>query len=155
MILSQQISKHLRELYVGGNWTSVSFKQTLENVTWQEATTQFHSCNTIASLMHHSTYYCRKISNVLKGGALDANDKESFNTPVITSNEEWDRFKQAMFDDAETLASLIENLSEKIYHKTFVSSEYDSYYKNLHGVIEHAHYHLGQIVILKKLICEK
>jgi hypothetical protein len=37
----------------------------------------------------------------------------------------------------------------------FSEEKYGNWYRNLHGIIEHAHYHLGQIVLLKKLIREK
>ena len=30
--------------------------------------------------------------------------------------------------------------------------KYGTYYRNFHGLIEHAHYHLGQIVLIKKLV---
>ena len=35
--------------------------------------------------------------------------------------------------------------------KEFFHEKYGNYYRNLHGVIEHAHYHLGQIALIKKM----
>ena len=32
--------------------------------------------------------------------------------------------------------------------------KYGNYFRNLTGIIEHLHYHLGQIVLIKKLIAE-
>ncbi|MGN6163930.1 MAG: hypothetical protein ACTHOF_05245 [Flavisolibacter sp.] len=34
----------------------------------------------------------------------------------------------------------------------FVDEKYGTYYRNLQGIIEHTHYHLGQIVLIKKLL---
>jgi hypothetical protein len=28
--------------------------------------------------------------------------------------------------------------------------KYGNYYRNIHGIIEHIHYHLGQIVLIEK-----
>ena len=36
--------------------------------------------------------------------------------------------------------------------ETFADEKYGHYYRNLHGIIEHTHYHLGQIVLIKKLL---
>ena len=40
MSFSKLIAKHMREIHFGGNWTVSSLKDQLEDVTWEEATTQ-------------------------------------------------------------------------------------------------------------------
>jgi hypothetical protein len=54
--------------------------------------------------------------------------------------------------DTEELAWLIEQLPDEQLETTFLEARYGSLYRNLHGNIEHLHYHLGQIVLLKKWI---
>jgi len=54
--------------------------------------------------------------------------------------------------DAEAFAALIESMTEAQCWEVFSEMKYGNYYRNLHGIIEHTHYHLGQIVILKKLV---
>jgi hypothetical protein len=56
--------------------------------------------------------------------------------------------------DAETLAILIEKMPEEKNIETFVDEKYGNYLRNIIGVIEHLHYHLGQVVFLKKLLRE-
>ena len=56
--------------------------------------------------------------------------------------------------DAEKLAVMVEYLLEETLWEEFTDSKYGNYYRNILGVIEHCHYHLGQIVIIKKLITE-
>ena len=56
------------------------------------------------------------------------------------------------WDDAETFASLVEQLPEAKLWEDFWGSKYGNYYRNIHGVIEHTHYHLGQIVLIKKML---
>ncbi|MDQ1090003.1 hypothetical protein QE390_004607 [Siphonobacter sp. SORGH_AS 1065] len=43
-------------------------------------------------------------------------------------------------------------MPEEAWQKTFVDEKYGTYYRNLHGMIEHTHYHLGQIVLIKKIL---
>jgi len=50
---------------------------------------------------------------------------------------------------------LIEQLPESQLWVTFSQEKYGNYYRNLHGIIEHIHYHLGQIVLIKKIILQK
>jgi hypothetical protein len=78
MKLAEQIAKHFRQVYFGGNWTSVSMKEILKDVNWREATTQIHSFNTIAALVFHINYYISAVLKVLQGEPLNASDKYSF-----------------------------------------------------------------------------
>jgi len=57
--------------------------------------------------------------------------------------------------DAENFAGLIEHLPERTLEETFWDEKYGNYYRNIHGIIEHTHYHLGQIVLLKKILLNK
>nr|WP_287424172.1 hypothetical protein [Candidatus Brachybacter algidus] len=43
-----QIAKQFRDVLFGGNWTSVNMKETLADISWQQANTKFYSFNTIA-----------------------------------------------------------------------------------------------------------
>ena len=152
MNLTGQIAKNLREVFFGGNWTSSNLKDNLADVTWQQATAQVYSFNTIAALTYHMNYYVSAVLNVLQGKPLDAKDKYSFDLPLIQSQEDWEKLLNKTWTDAETFASLIEQLPETKLWETFTDKKYGNYYRNLHGVIEHIHYHLGQIVLLKKIL---
>lgn len=152
MNLVTQIAKHFRDVHFGGNWTSVNLKDTLSNVTWQQATTKVYDFNTIATLVFHTNYYVSAVLKVLQGGPLDAHDKYSFDHPPIQSSEDWEQMLHKFWTEAETFASLIEQLPEPQLWEVFSDPKYGNYYRNLHGIIEHTHYHLGQMVLIKKII---
>jgi len=152
MDLSNQTAKHFREVFFGGNWTSVNLKDSLADVSWQEATTKVDGVNTIATLAYHITYYISAVLKVLEGGSLDASDKFSFDHPPIRSQEDWDKMLEKAWVDIEKFANLVENLAETKFGEDFTDPKYGNYYRNIHGIIEHSHYHLGQIVLLKKIL---
>ena len=154
MSTTAQIAQHLRAVYFGGNWTSVNLKQTLTDVTWQQATTKVHSFNTIATLVFHVGYYVSAVTKVLQGGPLDAHDKFSFDCPPIQSQADWEKLLAKTWADAEIFAHLIEQLPDSKLEETFELEKYGNYYRNLCGVIEHLHYHLGQIVLIKKMLLQ-
>ena len=81
MNLTTQIAKHFRDVHFGGNWTSVNLKDSLADVSWQQATTQVYSFNTIATLVYHANYYVSAVLKVLEGEQLNAKDKYSFELP--------------------------------------------------------------------------
>jgi hypothetical protein len=152
MPLSAQIAKHFREIHFGGNWTWSNLKDNLSGITWQQATTKVESFNTIATLTFHINYFVGAALEVLKGNQLDAHDKFSFDHPPIHSQKDWEKLLDKVWKDAEDFALLVEQLPEQKLWEDFTDKKYGNYYRNLHGIIEHAHYHLGQIVIIKKLI---
>jgi hypothetical protein len=152
MHLSAQIAKSLREVYLGENWTSVNFRDTLVGVNWQQATKKIDSLNTIATLVFHTNYYVDAIIEVLQGHALNAHDKYSFDYAPVLSSIDWENMLNKTWANVEVLAVLIEELPEEKLWEIFWDKKYGVYYRNLQGLIEHAHYHLGQIVLIKKLI---
>jgi hypothetical protein len=91
---------------------------------------------------------------VFRGGSLDIRDKYSFDFPPIESQNDWESFLNRFFQDAETFASLIEQMPEGKLDEIFVDEKYGTYQRNIDGIIEHGYYHLGQIVLIKKLLLE-
>lgn len=152
MNLPAQLAKHLRDVFFGGNWTSVNLRDSLANITWQQANSKIHSLNTILALVYHINYYISAVTKVLQGEPLVASDKFSFDHPSIQSEEEWQQLLDETWKDAENFAYWIEQLSESKLWEDFEGGKYGNYYRNIQGIIEHSHYHLGQIVLIKKLL---
>lgn len=152
MNTTAQIAKHFREVYDGGNWTWVNLKETLKDITWEEAATKVNDFNTIAVLVYHISYYVSVQLKVLKGQSLEGTDKDSFNGPAIESQQDWDTLLNRIWQEADEYALLVEQLPDNRLDDFFVIEKYGSWRRNLLGLIEHTHYHLGQIVILKNLL---
>jgi uncharacterized damage-inducible protein DinB len=154
MSITKYIAKHLREIYFGGNWTTSNLKDTISDITWQQATQKVYDFNTIATLTFHTTYYIAALLKVLQGGPLDAKDALSFVHPEINTQQDWEQLLNKAWIDAEAAAMLIENMPDIKLHENFTDEKYGNYYRNIHGMIEHMHYHLGQIVLIKKIILQ-
>jgi uncharacterized damage-inducible protein DinB len=152
MNTAQQIALHLRAVFFGGNWTSVNYQAELAAISWQQAIQPVHGFNTIATLLHHTVYYVHAVADVLNGQPLTAKDSLSFAHPPIASAADWDNMVQQSFAAIEAFAKQIEQVPEALLPQTFIDEKYGNYYRNLSGIVEHFHYHLGQIVLLKKLL---
>ena len=154
MNIPVQIAKQFRDFNYGGNYTGVNLKDALEGITWEQATEKVGSFNTIAALVFHINYYISVVIKVLEGGPLEGNDKLSYDTPPIHSRKDWDNLLNTVWKDAEKFASLVEQFPENKLNDAFANEKYGTWYRNLAGVIEHCHYHLGQIALIKKLLAQ-
>lgn len=150
-----QIAKRFREVILNGTWiANTNYKDQLWNLNWEIATTPLKSLNTIAALAQHIHYYINGINNVFRGGDLDIKDQYSFDFPPIQSQTEWETFLSKFWKDTEVFASFIEKMPEERLHQVFVDEKYGTYQRNIEAMIEHSYYHLGQIVLIKKIIID-
>lgn len=152
MPLSKQLAKHLHDVYFGGNWTTTSFSQVLKDTNWELATRQHLAFNSIATLVQHSSYYVGVLMDVLNDRPLTAKDELSFAHPAICNQQDWDTFLETVLNNAKEASLLLAQLPDEKLGEVFVDAKYGTYYRNIAGITEHLHYHLGQIVILKKLL---
>jgi len=154
MNTAKEIARHIREIHVGDNWTDSCIKDVVNDISWREAIAKPIEANTIAMLIFHMNFYLNIVHERLSGGGLNFTQEESFDVPAITNEADWQQMLHKTFEDAETFAQTIEQLSEERLSDE-IAAGYGSVYKNLHGIAEHNHYHLGQIVLLKKIIRQK
>ncbi len=152
MTNSAQIAKHFRDVHFGGNWTAINLKGQLTDLSFKEANTEVKGLNSIAKLTYHIQYYYVGAMKVLEGGSLDIKDKFSFDCPSIENQADWESFLEEMWSNAEKFAKLVEQIPDDQMNEHFEDEKYGNHFRNLHGIIEHSHYHLGQIVVQKKML---
>jgi uncharacterized damage-inducible protein DinB len=85
---SQLLSKHITQVYFGGNWTEVSLKETLTPISFEMALTKVDGFNTVLALTFHIHYFVRGVIPVFQGKALDISDKFSFDHHEIKNEAE-------------------------------------------------------------------
>lgn len=147
------LAKRFREVLLNGTWVAnTNYKDQLSKMSWETAVTEMKSLNSIAVLAQHIHYYIQGLNTVFKGGNLELKDKFSFDFPPITSQTEWETFLSKFWRDCEEFAALLEQLSNDKLNQVFVEEKYGTYQRNIDAMIEHSYYHLGQIVLLKKMI---
>ncbi|MGC4039999.1 MAG: DUF1572 family protein [Flavobacterium sp.] len=155
MAATNEIACRFREVILNGTWVAnTNYKHQLEGSDWQLAARQIESFNSIAVLAQHIHYYISGINNVLRGGTLDIRDKFSFDFPEMHTQSDWENFLQQFWSDSEEFASLIEQMPDGKLDSAFVDPKYGTYRRNIDAMIEHAYYHLGQIVLLKKMLAK-
>ena len=149
---SAQLAKHLRDVYTGGNWTASNLKDNLAGISREQAVQQVYGFNSIAALVYHMNYYVVAVNNVLRGAPLTASDRYSFDGPPINNAADWEILLDKTWKAGEEMAELVAQMPEERLWEDFAENKYGNYYRNLLGIIEHIHYHLGQIALIRKLV---
>jgi len=151
--LAKNLANRLREVYTEGKWVAgTNIKEEIRNVSWKDATRSIHGVNSIAALTFHLNYYIQGVTQVLEGGSLDIRDQYSFDAPLISSKRDWDDRVLDCTKNVEKFISLVETMPDTQLFENFVLEKYGTYHRNIDVQIEHAYYHLGQIVLIKKMM---
>lgn len=152
MSITNTLSDNLENAFRGNNWTDVSIAATLVDISFAQANLRTAaSPNTIAMLVNHLWYWNTVILQRMAGDDPVVPLTNGFDPDPITSESEW----QALVSKAERsfneLAAAIRNYPlDKLGSRTNRNASTIS--ENLFGIVEHAYYHLGQVVILKHIV---
>ncbi len=149
------IANQLKELYIGRNWSWSCIKDQIEDITLDEAKQVLYDLNSIQVLLFHLNYYVKGVHEYLDTGELKISDKYAFDPPVIDREQDWKGYKESVIADGLAFADRISKLNDSLLPAIMVDEKYGTYFRNLQGIIEHGHYHLGQIVIVKKILRHK
>lgn len=152
MLVADLIAQHVIEVHEGNNWTEVSLAAALHGVTLAEATTRTPaSPNTMAALLHHLTVWNRVMARRAQGLATSVGEANGFDGPALHTEADWRALQADNRASAHELAAAIRAVREDQLPEPILPA-YSSAYKNLQSSVEHIHYHLGQLVILKNLV---
>lgn len=152
MNIAQLTAEHYYKAFYGDNWSEIDFKEVLDGVSFTEALSITPaSPNSIAAIIYHVTFYSKTILQRLQGNNPKINDANGFDMPEIKTESGWQTLKQLCFEAANDLTTAIKNIPDDKWEEP-IFKYHDTFYKTIAGVTEHAYYHLGQIVILKKVL---
>ena len=152
MRITHAIASHITDCFDGENWTGVNIDGTIKDINWQQVQQQTAaSQNTIASLLHHLYYWNGILLQRVEGKNPSVPESNGYDVQELKTESDWNELKEKTHQSFIQLADAVKNFPEEKLFDTSPTGK-SSYYKNFQGIIEHAHYHLGQMVILKKLI---
>lgn len=152
MNITETLAQNLLAVFVGNNWSEAAFATTLEGINHQQATTITPaSPNTIAALVNHICYWNNMLRERINGADPEISETNGFDVTDVTSEADWlaliAKTRQSFMNLAGAMAGFPpDRLLEKTNHGA------STFEVNFYGTIEHAYYHLGQMVMLKHLV---
>lgn len=147
-----KIKTLLTETADGNNWTGINAEQALKDISAETATKRINSNHlNIAELTAHLACWNNVISKRLEGVNYTPTAEEDFPLINQVSDEQWASLQQDFFNSFEILVKALSQKEDDSLEKPIFDGA-SSAYRNVHGQVSHLHYHLGQIVLLKKLV---
>ncbi|WP_313515084.1 DUF1572 domain-containing protein [Sphingobacterium sp.] len=151
--MCKYLANRFREVMLSGTWIANSnWQKELSGINFELAMKKIPNINRIFDLSFHVLYYIKGINQFFQSGNLDIKDSLSFPNVDLKNNEEWQTLKDDLFYQSEILAKSIEEINDAQLQQDFFDEKYGSYLRNIDGQIEHAYYHLGQVILLKKML---
>lgn len=155
MLRNQQLAARIKEVFINGKWiANTNYKEQISDLTLQQALYKERNLNCIAALTFHINYYLNGLIEVLNGRALTISDQYSFDMPPLNEEKDWQNLCTNLLNNAQTFYLQVEQMNESLLDEIFVLEKYGTYQRNIEAIIEHSYYHLGQIVLIKKMIID-
>jgi hypothetical protein len=143
----------IREVFLDGTFiANTNYHAQLSGIDRSTATATIYGSNSIAMLTYHINYYLNGLLEAFSTGQLTIRDKFSFDLPDSGTEEEWQDLVLSLLQNARCFAHLVESLPEERFAEPFIDPRYGTVARNVEAVIEHSYYHLGQIVLLNKIL---
>ena len=149
----QRILKTLSDLYDGCTWTDLSILQVVGNLTSEQAfakpVARMHS---VWEYLNHIIFWRTKISRFISGQAAPQEEDSIDFAPVTdTSEMAWRQALQEMKHSHYNFMNLVAEIDDEGFD-LLVESFPATNYELIQGIIQHDAYHLGQAMIVKKIV---
>ncbi len=156
---TKRIADQLKRAYEGQAWHGPSLLEALSGVTATQASAQpIPNAHSIWQLVLHIAGWMDAVRERIANGPVALPADGDWPDIVDTSEAGWHVTLALLAQKQQALLDALAHLTDEqlkrrlgTEHEPLSASGYSAYY-NLHGVIQHNLYHVGQIVLLKKLL---
>jgi uncharacterized damage-inducible protein DinB len=149
----RRFEKLIKDHFDGHPWIDVSLMDTLSDISAEEASTKVGNLNTIWQIVLHITEWKRSIIARLSGILSPAPAHNHIYAVEFCSDEAWDEAIEDLSDAHHELLKMLTIFDVEKFDHIYAPNGL-SYYEHLNGALQHDVYHLGQIVILKRMVRE-
>ena len=144
------LSEALEHLYSGQPWLDVTLLEHLANITPEQAQRRINGSNNTWEIVNHLIFWHQNVMRKLRGEAPDQEgDLPDFYLPENTNEENWQNTLKRLEHSVQLMAETVRRYPEEKLYGLVANTQHTSYYY-IQGVVEHAAYHMGQIVLLHK-----
>lgn len=152
MKVTERISELFEDLYDGEPWLDVTLVGTLENISAEVAAKKINpQRNSVWEIVNHIISWRGNVFQRVQGITI-LSPADNYFLPVINqSDKAWQETLLGLKDSQEKWIAFLHGLDEADLEKTYPVN-HASYYKHIQGIIQHDAYHLGQIVLLCKIM---
>ena len=136
----------------GENWTGVDINQMLSEIDDATANTELpFFTNTIHQVAQHLIADDFLVTKRLQGINYQLTKEEDWIPTHKIKSIQWSHTKEALMKSKNDLIDALQSLNDADLDKPILE-DYSTVYVTLHGHVQHAYYHFGQISQMKKAI---
>lgn len=145
-----RILDQLHRVFEGNAWHGDNVLANLNGITAEQAAQKpLGKAHSIWELVYHMTTWKRVVTERIQGNLPDVSDEMDWPRVTETGESAWQQAIESLRTAHKNLYNAVAKLDEaRLSDKP--GPESNSYYVQIHGIIQHDLYHAGQIAILKK-----
>jgi uncharacterized damage-inducible protein DinB len=149
---AKRIKKLFEDLYDGSPWIDVTIMDTLKSISAQRAAKKIApGRNSVWQIVNHIIAWRENVLLRVQGNKIVTPNNNYFIEIDNVSEAEWQKTLERLANSQDQWIRFLENFDESKFETIYPSNKM-SYYEHIHGILQHDAYHLGQIVLLSKLV---
>ena len=149
---ADRIKKLFEDLYNGNPWLDVTIMDTLKNISAKHAAKKiFPDRNSIWQIVNHITSWRENVLLRVQGNEVSASNNNYFSDIEDTSETAWEKALERLENSQKQWTEFLKIFNESQFDTIYPPNRM-TYYEHIHGILQHDAYHLGQIVLLSKLV---
>ena len=144
------LAQSLQDLYDGNPWIEVTFAEHLKKISAQQAVQRINGSNCIWQIVNHIVYWHQRALRYMNNEQPEQDgDLPDFYLPENHGEENWEATRHRLEHSVKQLTDAIRSFPDDQVYELFPGTKQPAAYY-FHGIVEHAAYHLGQIVLIGK-----
>ncbi len=148
-----RLVKLFKDHYNGSPWLDVTILATLEDVSALQAERRIGSHNSIWQIVRHMIAWRRANLQRIQGIIHHAPENNYIEDVADTSEQAWKAELKELEKSQKALLSYMTSGRDLHFDAVYAPNSL-TYYEHIQAILQHDAYHLGQIVLLKKLLVE-
>jgi uncharacterized damage-inducible protein DinB len=151
----RHLASHIARAFTGPMWHGPAVHAVLEDITPEQAAARpIPGAHSIWELVLHMSVWAELATARLRGEALESPAPEDdWPAPPAPSPDAWAAAVRKLGDAHARLARAVEGLADEQLRAPVAGQDHPTW-AMLHGVVEHACYHAGQVPVLKKALSQ-
>lgn len=138
--------------YAGSPWIDVNLTDTLRSITPEQALKKIKpSANSIWEITNHLISWRKNVLKRVQGEVIKTPSHNYFVNVKSGTKAEWKKTLDELAATQKEWLKFLKSIKKEIFDEVYEPNEM-SYYEHIQGILQHDVYHLGQIVMLTKLL---
>lgn len=148
------ITARLQAVAEGSPWYGLSVKEALEHIDHNQAVTRINLQHNIAEILNHINQWKKfTLEKVAGDNTFDVilNSDQDWKQIDHLTSREWQALRDLYFETNADLVDAVQQVKKDWLDQIVPGRKYN-FSDLFHGIIDHDVYHLGQIIIIHKMI---